>query len=160
MEQVSQYISACPACQKAKFVSLQKTNAELHSIHVPNKIWTQISIDLMGTLKETEEGYRYILTVIDYFSKYMELISLRRKTGQEVGENLFKLICRYDCPEIIISDLGKQSFYNAQILLQYTSISCITYQANKLIEQTFISFKFNEQVYCFVYFQAMNFAMN
>ena len=26
----------------AKFVSLQKTNAELHSIHVPNKIWTQI----------------------------------------------------------------------------------------------------------------------
>ena len=102
MEQVAQYISACPACQKAKFVSLQKTNAELHSIHMPNKIWTQISIDLVGTLKETEEGYRYIVTVIDYFTKYMELIPLRRKMGQEVGENLFKLIYRYGCPEIII----------------------------------------------------------
>ena len=119
-EQVAQYISACPACQKAKFVSLQKTNAELHSIHVPNKIWTQIGIDLMGTLKETEEGYRYILTVIDYFTKYMELIPLRRKMGQEVGENLFKLICRYGCPEIIISDQGKRIFYNARISLQYT----------------------------------------
>ena len=32
-EQVAKYISACPACQKAKFISLQKTNAELHSIH-------------------------------------------------------------------------------------------------------------------------------
>ena len=113
MEQVSQYICVYPACQKAKFINLQKTNAELHSIHVPNKIRTQISIDLMGTLKETEEGYRYILTVIDYFSKYMELIPLRRKTGLEVGENLFKLICRYGCPEIIISDQGKQSFYIA-----------------------------------------------
>ena len=37
-EQVAQYISACPACQKAKFISLQKTNAELHSIHMSNKI--------------------------------------------------------------------------------------------------------------------------
>ena len=106
-EQVAQYISACPACQKAKFISLQKTNVELHSIHMPNKIWTKIGIGLMGTLKETEEDYRYILTVIDYLTKYMELIPLRRKTGQEVGENLFKLICRYGCPEIIISDQGK-----------------------------------------------------
>ena len=128
MEQVAQYISACPACQKAKFISLQKTNAELHSIYMPNKIWTQIGINLMGTLKETEEGYRYILTVIDYFTKYYGADS----TQEENGENLFKLICRYGCPEIIISDQGKWSFYNAQISLQYTSISCITYQANEL----------------------------
>ena len=106
-KQVAQYISACPAYQKAKFISLQKNNVELHSIHMPNKIWTQIGIDLMGTLKETEEGYRYILTVINYFMKSMELILLRRKMGQEVGENLFKLICRYGCPKIIISDQGK-----------------------------------------------------
>ena len=159
-KQVAQYISACPACQKANFVSLQKTNAELHSIHMPNKIWTQIGINLMGTLKETEEGYRYILTVIDYFMKYMELIPLRRKTGQDIRENLFKLICRYGCPEIIISEQGKRIFYNARIPLQYTSISYITYQANKLIEHTFISCQSNKQVYCFVYFQVMNSAMS
>ena len=82
MEQVAQYMSACPACQKAKFISLQKTNTELHFIHMANKIWTQIGIDLMGTLKETEEGYRYILTVIDYFTKYIELIPIRRKWGK------------------------------------------------------------------------------
>ena len=52
------------------------------------------------------------------------------------------------------ADQGKQSFYNAQISLQYTSISCITYQANELIKHTFISCQFNKQVYCFVYFQA------
>ena len=34
---------------------------------------------------------------------------------------------------------GKWSFYNAQIALQYTSISCITYPAKQLIELTFIS---------------------
>ena len=159
-KQVAQYISACPACQKAKFITLQKTNAELHSIHMPNKIWTQIGIDLMGTLKENEEGYRYILTAINYFMKYMELILLRRKMGQEVGENLFKLICRYGCPEIIISDQGKRIFGNARISLQYTSISCITYQANELIEHTFISCPFNKQVFCFLYFQVVNSAMS
>ena len=51
-------------------------------------------------------------------------------------------------------DQGKQSFYNARIALQYTSISCKTYRANNLIEHTFISCQFNKQVYCFLYFQA------
>ena len=50
------------------------------------------------------------------------------------------------------ADQGKQSFYNAQIALHYTSISSITYQAKQLIEHTFISWQFNKQVYCFVYF--------
>ena len=79
-EQVAQYISACPACQKAKL-----------SACLPNKIWTQIGIDLMGTLKETEEGYRYILTVIDYFTKYMELIPLRRKMGKRLERTSLSL---------------------------------------------------------------------
>ena len=45
-------------------------------------------------------------------------------------------------------------FYNAQIALQYTSISCITYWAKQLTEHTFISGQFNKQVFCFLYFQA------
>ena len=44
--------------------------------------------------------------------------------------------------------------------MQYTLISCITSQANEPIEHTFISFQFNKQVYCFVYFQAVNSAMS
>ena len=46
------------------------------------------------------------------------------------------------------ADQGKQSFYNAQIALQYTLISCITYPVKQLIEHTFISCQFNKQVYC------------
>ena len=52
------------------------------------------------------------------------------------------------------ADQGKQSFYNARISLQYTSISCVTYRVNELMEHTFISCQFIKQVYCFVYFQA------
>ena len=48
---------------------------------------------------------------------------------------------------------GKRGFYNAQISLQYTSISCITYPVKQLIEHMFISCQFSKQVYCFVYFQ-------
>ena len=51
------------------------------------------------------------------------------------------------------ADQVKQSFYNARIALQYTSISCITYPAKQLTEHTSISCQFNKQVYCFVYFQ-------
>ena len=52
------------------------------------------------------------------------------------------------------ADQGKWGFYNARIALHYTSISCITYWVKQLIKHTFISWQFNKQVYCFVYFQA------
>ena len=35
-------------------------------------------------LSETESGYKYILTMIDYFTKYVALYSLKDKTGHSV----------------------------------------------------------------------------
>ena len=49
----------------------------------PQQIWSQISIDLMGTLMEIE-GYRYILTMIDYFTKLFAVIPLMTKSGEIV----------------------------------------------------------------------------
>ena len=75
-------------------------------VSVPNMIWSQIGIDLMGTLKETEHRYRFIMTFIDYFTKYPEVIALRIKSAKEVGYHLYKSIWCYGCPNIIISDQG------------------------------------------------------
>ena len=83
-QDVANFINSCHKCQVAKEVHLQKANAKLHSVVVPNKTWCQIAIDLMVGLKPGPYGHRNILTVINYFTKWPEIVPLKTKTAKEV----------------------------------------------------------------------------
>ena len=107
---VENFIRSCDRCQRAKQINIQKTRAQLQSIPVPNRIFAQVGIDLMQL--SPIDGYKYVLTVMDYFTKWIELIPLRNKEAATVGMELFKIFSRFGCPEIIISDRGTE-FNNA-----------------------------------------------
>ena len=111
-EDVSDFINRCHKCQVAKKTKLQKATAKMHPVHVPNKVWTQIGIDMVTGLPETAEGYVNVLCVIDYFTKWVEMLPCRTKTGHEIAHHLYQLCTRHGCPEIIISDQGPE-FNNA-----------------------------------------------
>ncbi|KAL5475720.1 hypothetical protein EMCRGX_G025568 [Ephydatia muelleri] len=51
----------------------------LHPIPVKIEVWHQIGIDLVGPLKLTRRGNRYLATCIDYFSKWPEAQALPKK---------------------------------------------------------------------------------
>ena len=89
---VANFINSCHKCQVAKGVHLQKANAKLHSVVVPNKTWCQIAIDLMVSLKPGPYGHRNILMVINYFTKWPEINPLKMKTAKEVAYHLYKLM--------------------------------------------------------------------
>ena len=103
---VNYYVKSCDRCQRTKYVNLQKTVVILYPVSVPNIIWSQIGINLMGTLKEMEHSYRFIMTFIDYFTKYPEIIALKIKSAKEVGHHLYRSTWSYGCPDIIISAQG------------------------------------------------------
>ena len=111
-DDVGDLINRCHKCQVAKKTNLQKATAEMHPVHVPNRIWTQIGIDMVTGLPKTEEGYVNVLYVIDYFTKWVEMLPCRTKSGHEIAYHLYRLICRHGCPEVIISDQGPE-FNNA-----------------------------------------------
>ena len=98
-QDVTNFINFSHKCQVVKQVHLQKANAKLHSVVVPNKTWYQIAIDLMVGLKPGPYGDRNILMVIDYFTKWPDIIPLKTKTAKEVAYPLYKLMCRYGCPK-------------------------------------------------------------
>ena len=93
-QDVAKFINSCHKCQVVKEVHLQKANAKLHSVVVPNKTWCQIAIDLMVGLKPGPYGHRNIFMVIDYFTKWPEIIPLKMKTAKEVVYHLYKLMCQ------------------------------------------------------------------
>lgn len=89
-------------------------------------ILIQIGIDLIGPLPATKAGNKYIITLMDYFSKWPEAAALPDKKADSVALFLYKMICRYvhtyvqmlitllcfyhryGCTKILISDQGRE----------------------------------------------------
>ena len=53
-------------------------------------IWTADLVD-MSPFSRLNKGYKYLLTVIDVFSKYGWIVPLKTKTGKEVAQVFLKL---------------------------------------------------------------------
>ena len=71
----------------------------------------QIGLDLIHMNKC--RGYQYIITAIDYLSKYCEMRALKEKTAKEVATFIYEdLICRWGCSEYHINNQGRE-FVNA-----------------------------------------------
>ena len=56
----------------------------------------------------TLRGNKYIITLVDYFSKWPEAEALPDKTTKGVALFLYKTMCRFGCSKIIISDQGRE----------------------------------------------------
>lgn len=79
-----------------------------------DEIWAADLVEMQEFAKDND-GYRYILTVIDVFSKYGWMKPLKNKTGVEVADalsNIFKSSGRK--PAKIWCDKGKE-FYNKSV---------------------------------------------
>ena len=48
-------------------------------------------MDLIGPFKKTSKGLQYVLTVTDYFSKYVEAVPLEDKSAISVAKGIFKV---------------------------------------------------------------------
>lgn len=72
-------------------------------------------IDLMDLNQHAKENknYKYILTVVDIFSKYAWAIALKTKTGKEVTDAMKSILIGGNVPKNIHSDQGTE-FYNSQ----------------------------------------------
>lgn len=55
--------------------------------------WFHVGIDLIGPINPTSNaGNRYILTISDYFSKFVDAMPLPDKSGSGVVKNLRKVL--------------------------------------------------------------------
>lgn len=68
----------------------------------------QVGVDLIGPLPVTAHGKRYIVTMIDYFTKWPEADSLFCKSAVAVAQFIFRTICRYI---IAMPIINLNSFY-------------------------------------------------
>ena len=65
-----------------------------------------VAFDLVGPIPKSVSGYRYILTMMDMFSKYPEAIALKRVDNESVLEAMLEVFSRHGIPETILTDQG------------------------------------------------------
>ncbi|CAG2256470.1 unnamed protein product [Mytilus edulis] len=141
----SLWLKTCDECQKQN-KKAKTVIPELCPVPCGKRIWGKIGIDLIGPFINKERlpistnGYRYVITMIDYLSKWPEAFPLYRKEAKEVAEKLSETIYRYGAPDEIISDCGGEfnSKITAELMKNYgiRHITTSPYhpQANGLVE--------------------------
>ena len=90
-----------------------------------DEIWAADLIDRQACSKDNN-GIKYSLTVIDIFSKFVWIVPLKRKTGQEVA-NAFASILNERRPSKTWVDRGRK-FYNTDV---EKLVSSILYKTKK-----------------------------
>jgi len=69
----------------------------------------RVAVDLVGPIDPiTENGNIYILTLVDYATRYPEAVALPRIETERVAEALVEIFSRMGVPQEILSDRGSQ----------------------------------------------------
>ena len=66
-----------------------------------------IAADIVGPLPVSTTGKKYILVIIDHFTKYVKLYSLQDITAKTSAKKIFNFMCNYGIPDSILTDQGK-----------------------------------------------------
>ena len=71
--------------------------------------WDRIAMDILDVCDPTPDGFRYILVIADYFSKWTEAFPIKNKCADTVADVLVnKIILRFGMPLVIHSDQGRE----------------------------------------------------
>ena len=69
----------------------------------------RVAVDLVGPIQpRTERGNKYILTLVDFATRYPEAIPLKNIKASTVAEALVEIFSRIGVPQEILSDRGSQ----------------------------------------------------
>mgnify|MGYP003530418271 FL=1 len=103
---VKDVVGSCMECQRTKTITT-KTKEENIKI-TTSEIFEKVYIDICGPWNETVRKERYILGIIDHFSKYVSLTAIKRQDEETIVQMILqKWILKFGAPKEIHVDCGK-----------------------------------------------------
>jgi hypothetical protein len=136
-EDVQAFIRSCIKCQKDKKPK-PATDIYPYFLERPMQI---VGIDHVGPLDETPEGFKHIIVMQDYFTKYPFAAPVKSTDTDEVLEFLLKELGYFGMPEQIVSDRGtaftSHHWKNCMKAwgIKHTPTNAMNPQSNGLVER-------------------------
>ena len=102
------FFRSCDVCQKT-VARVSVPRAPLGDMPLIDQPFKRVAIDVVGpTAPASDKGHRYILTLVDYATRYPEAVPLKNIDTETVAEALLDMYSRVGVPEEVLSDLGTQ----------------------------------------------------
>lgn len=126
-ESIASFINHCVVCGRIK---QGKNYSKLEPRQQEKLPWNAIALDIAGPINMSEENdenidfeeNKFILTIVDMFSRWTELVALKDISAITVSKALDnQWLCRYPKPNVCVSDQGTQFLSNEfqELLLSY-----------------------------------------
>ncbi|XP_040296035.1 uncharacterized protein LOC121007851, partial [Bufo bufo] len=115
-DDVRAYCQTCEVCQRIGKKG-DHPKAKLVSMPIIEEPFTRVAVDIIGPLAQpSRSGKRYILTIVDYATRYPEAVALSNIQAETVAEALVKVFSRVGFPKEVLSDQGTQ--FTAEVTQQ------------------------------------------
>uniref|UniRef100_A0A914DCM8 RNA-directed DNA polymerase n=1 Tax=Acrobeloides nanus TaxID=290746 RepID=A0A914DCM8_9BILA len=136
---IERYVRNCDDCANA---AKNPVKVPLQPWPTPLGPWKRIHIDFAGPFKNS-----YFLLVIDAYSKWPEIIQMKKIDSQRTINELCELFARYGLPETLVSDNGPQ--FTSKEFVQFCATNAIDHvftppyhpQSNGQVERFVDTFK-------------------
>lgn len=103
---VGKWAKTCIQCQKSKVG--RHTVSELQQFPIAERL-TWVHIDIVGPLEICKHGHRYLVTMIDRFSRWPEAIPVTEITADTIAKVFYESwVCRFGNAFKLTTDQGRQ----------------------------------------------------
>ena len=107
-EDVKNYIKNCEICQQLHKVKGRKPQIKQIITKGPRERYVVDLVDIKENINDKNSNYKYILNIIDHYSKLVGSFLLYTKTSKEVLTKINDFICLNGEPKILQCDHGKE----------------------------------------------------
>ncbi|XP_052406338.1 uncharacterized protein LOC127952096 [Carassius gibelio] len=111
---IAEFCKACPECQYSGIRQPHKVPlVPLPVIDVP---FQRLGMDIVGPLERSKTGYKYMLVICDYATRFPEVFPLKNIKAKAIASCLVQLFSRVGIPKEILTDRGTN--FTSQLLQQ------------------------------------------
>ena len=104
---IQKWTNACTKCARRK--TNRHINTGLTTAALAHEPWQVVGIDLVGPVLESGSKNKYILTIVDHFTRWPIAVAIPDKKGKTIAKALYEhFIAEHGIPEKVLSDQGKE----------------------------------------------------
>ena len=117
---VSRFCKSCDVCQRI----IQKdrvTKFPLGKLPLIDTPFKQVAVDIVGPIEpRSERNLRYILTMIDYATRYPEAVALPGIETERLAGALVEMFSQVGIPDELLTDCGSQ--FTAEVMKEVSRL--------------------------------------
>jgi hypothetical protein len=138
---IASWCRDCVPCQHAKVT--KQPRASVQPIPIPNRRFSHVHVDLVGPFPASEDGYLYMLTMVDRTTRWLEAVPLKNMSASLCEETfLSSWVAHFGVPETLTTDRGTQfssaawAAFCGKLGTRHVMTTAYHPQANSLVERT------------------------